>query len=47
MTEMALLRDHGLFQIEWRENGRRLPRSLKRRDWRLAKRQANEALRGP
>ena len=24
----------GLFQIEWRENGRRLTRSLKHRDWR-------------
>ena len=23
----------GLFQIEWRENGRRLTRSLKHRDW--------------
>ena len=29
----------GLFQIEWRENGRRLTRSLKHRDWRRAKRQ--------
>lgn len=32
----------GLFQIEWRENGRRLTRSLKHRDWRRAKRQADE-----
>ena len=23
----------GLFQIEWRDNGRRLTRSLKHRDW--------------
>ena len=29
----------GLFQIEWRENGRRLSRSLKHRDWARAKRQ--------
>ncbi len=33
----------GIFQIEWRENGRRLTRSLKHRDWRRAKRQADEA----
>ena len=32
----------GLFQIEWRDNGRRLTRSLKHRDWRRAKRQADE-----
>ena len=31
----------GLYQLEWRENGRRLSRSLKHRDWRLAKRQAD------
>ena len=30
----------GLFQIEWRENGRRLTKSLKHRDWARAKRQA-------
>ena len=30
----------GLFQIEWRENGRRLSRSLKHHDWARAKRQA-------
>ena len=30
----------GLYQIEWRENGRRLTRSLKHRDWRRAKRQS-------
>ena len=35
----------GLFQIEWRENGRRLTRSLKHRDWRRAKRQAHEVRR--
>ena len=28
----------GLYQIEWRENGRRLTRSLKHRDWARAKR---------
>ena len=33
----------GFFQIEWRENGRRLTRSLKHRDWARAKRQADEA----
>ena len=33
----------GLYQIEWRENGRRLTRSLKHRDWTRAKRQADEA----
>ena len=32
----------GLMQIEWRENGRRLTRSLKHRDWSKAKRQADE-----
>jgi len=36
----------GLFQIEWRENGRRLTRSLKHRDWTRAKRQADEAAAG-
>ena len=36
----------GLYQIEWRENGRRLTRSLKHRDWRRAKRQADEAAAG-
>ena len=35
-----------LFQIEWRENGRRLTRSLKHRDWRRAKRQADEFAAG-
>ncbi|MDE0358435.1 MAG: hypothetical protein OXN92_12000, partial [Gammaproteobacteria bacterium] len=33
----------GLFQVEWRENGRRLTRSLGHRDWARAKRQADEA----
>ena len=32
----------GLYQIEWRENGRRRTKSLKHRDWRRAKRQADE-----
>ena len=36
----------GLFQIEWRESGRRLTRSLKHRDWRRAKRQADEFAAG-
>ena len=36
----------GLLQIEWRENGRRLSRSLKHRDWARAKRQADEAAAG-
>ena len=35
-----------MFQIEWRENGRRLTRSLKHRDWRRAKRQADEFAAG-
>ena len=36
----------GLYQIEWRENGRRLTRSLKHRDWSRAKRQADEVAAG-
>ena len=36
----------GLFQIEWRANGLRLTRSLKHRDWRRAKRQADEFAAG-
>ncbi len=36
----------GLYQMEWRENGRRLTRSLKHRDWSRAKRQADEAAAG-
>ena len=36
----------GLYQIEWRESGRRLTRSLKHRDWMRAKRQADEAAAG-
>ena len=36
----------GLFQVEWRDNGRRLSRSLKHRDWRLAKKQADEFAAG-
>ena len=39
-------RKTGLLQIEWRENGRRLSRSLKHRDWARAKRQADEAAAG-
>jgi hypothetical protein len=36
----------GLLQIEWRDNGRRLSRSLKHRDWVRAKRQADEPAAG-
>ncbi len=36
----------GLFQVEWRENGSRLTRSLKHRDWRRAKRQADKFAAG-
>ncbi len=36
----------GILQIEWRENGRRITRSLKHRDWSRAKRQADEFAAG-
>ena len=36
----------GILQIEWRENGRRLTRSLGHRDWVRAKRQADEFAAG-
>ena len=36
----------GNFQIEWRENGRRLTRSLGHRDWTRAKKQADEFAAG-
>ena len=36
----------GVIQIEWRENGRRLTRSLRHRDWARAKRQADEFAAG-
>ena len=36
----------GLYQIEWREKGRRLSRSLKHRDWAQAKKQADELAAG-
>ncbi len=36
----------GMFQIEWRDNGRRLTRSLQHRDWRRAKRQADQFAAG-
>ena len=36
----------GLFQVEWRENGRRLTRSLGHRDWTRAKKQADEFAAG-
>ncbi|MCY4400169.1 MAG: tyrosine-type recombinase/integrase [Gemmatimonadetes bacterium] len=39
-------RKTGLFQIEWRENGRRLTRSLGHRDWTRAKKQADEFAAG-
>ena len=35
-----------MFQIEWRENGRRRSRSLKHRDWARAKKQADEVAAG-
>ena len=36
----------GIFQIEWRENGSRLTRSLKHRDWMRAKKEADEFAAG-
>ncbi len=36
----------GIIQVEWRENGRRLTRSLKHRDWDRAKRQADKIAAG-
>jgi len=36
----------GILQIEWRENGRRLTRSLGHRDWSRAKKQADEFAAG-
>ncbi len=36
----------GLFQIEWRENGRRLTRSLGHREWTRAKKQADQFAAG-
>ena len=36
----------GFFQIEWREDGRRLTRSLKHRNWARAKRQADQFAAG-
>ena len=36
----------GRYQIEWRENGRRLTRSLGHRDWSRAKRQTDEVAAG-
>ena len=36
----------GMYQIEWRENGRRLTRSLKHRDWKRAMRLADEFAAG-
>ncbi len=36
----------GIIQVDWRENGRRLTRSLKHRDWALAKKQADEIAAG-
>ena len=36
----------GLIQIEWRENGRRLTRSLKHRNWDRAKQQADKVAAG-
>ncbi len=36
----------GIMQVQWCEDGRRLTRSLKHRDWALAKRQADEIAAG-
>ena len=36
----------GIMQVQWRENGCRLTRSLKHRDWAQAKRQADEIAAG-
>jgi len=36
----------GIMQVEWRENGRKLTRSLKHRDWNRAKRQADRIAAG-
>ena len=36
----------GIMQVQWREDGRRLTRSLKHRDWAKAKRQADEIAGG-
>ena len=36
----------GIIQVEWREDGRKLRRSLKHRDWAKAKRQADEIAAG-
>ena len=36
----------GLYQLEWREDGRRRTRSLGHRDWVVAKKQADEAAAG-
>ncbi len=36
----------GILQIEWREHGHRLTRSLRHRDWARAKRQADKAAAG-
>ena len=36
----------GIIQVEWRENGRRLTRSLRHRDWNRAKRQADKIAAG-
>ena len=36
----------GIMQVQWREDARRLTRSLRHRDWALAKRQADEIAAG-
>ncbi|MDE0357260.1 MAG: hypothetical protein OXN92_05905, partial [Gammaproteobacteria bacterium] len=36
----------GIMQVQWRENDRRLTRSLKHRDWDRAKKQADEIAAG-
>ena len=36
----------GIIQVEWREDGRKMRRSLRHRDWARAKRQADEIAAG-
>ena len=36
----------GIIQVQWREDGRRISRSLKHRDWDRAKKQADEIAAG-
>ena len=45
-TGLPRSQDRPVFQIEWREDGSRLSRSLKHRDWARAKRQADKFAAG-